>query len=275
MHQFVAGYALQYNVNSSKVIAVSAGWSDSFKELNMAIDASKREQIRSTFERFLAQRLKTIRQLKIKDLDINPFLIRLLAQELGLDNSETIVRWLVSQRLERGTVTSFGIALQDAAKVFSEGTGVEGADVLKTKNGVHYHIQIKSGPNTIPKDLGVRISQLLRSAQRRNQGSVALYGMCYGHPDQVSSIVRKYVQDEGGVNYISGREFWAFISDDPNCIDEIYQIAAEVGDSFRGAEGRSLSEALESKIEELTAQFENLYGKSGDEMWNNLLKRNS
>lgn len=172
-------------------------------------------------------------------------------------------------------MTSFGIALQDAAKVFSEGTGVEGADVLKTKGGTHHHIQIKSGPNTIPKDLGVRIAQLLRSAQRRNLGSVALYGMCYGSQEQVSSIVRKYVQDEGGINWISGREFWEFISDDPSGIDEIYEIAAEVGKSFKAPDGQSLSEVLDSKIEELAEQFETLYGRSGDSMWDNLLKYNS
>jgi hypothetical protein len=74
-----------------------------------------------------------IRQPLGETAAINPFLIRILSHELGLDNSEAIVRWLISQRLERGTVTSFGIALQDAAKVFSEGSGVEGADILKTK----------------------------------------------------------------------------------------------------------------------------------------------
>jgi len=209
------------------------------------------------------------------DLDINPFLIRILSDELSLSNSEAIVRWLVGQRLERGTVTSFGIALQEAAKVFSEGSGVEGADILKTKKGKHYHIQVKSGPNTIPKDLGVRISQLLRSAQRRNRGSIALYGMCYGNKEQVSSIVRKYVQEEGGVDWICGREFWEFISDDPQCVEEIYEIAAEVGSTFRDPKGQSISEVIESKIQDLTREFERIYGKSGDKMWEKLLKGNS
>lgn len=43
-------------------------------------------------------------------------------------------------------------------------------------------------------------------------------------PDRVSSIVRKYVE----VEWIIGREFWEFVSDDPNCLDEIYAIATEV-----------------------------------------------
>ncbi|MCL4458819.1 MAG: hypothetical protein M1136_04195 [Chloroflexi bacterium] len=241
----------------------------------MPIDVEKRNQIEQIFRKFLLNRVKTVRRLKMADLDINPFLIRILSQELALDNSEAIVRWLISQRLERGTVTSFGIALQDAAKVFSEGTGVEGADILKTKKGKHHHIQVKSGPNTIPKDLGVRIAQLLRSAQRRNRGSLALYGMCYGGKAQVSSIVRKYVQEEGGVDWISGREFWGFISDDPQCLEQIYDIAAEVGRIFKDPKGQSLSEVIEAKIHELTREFEGIYGKSGSGMWKNLLENNS
>jgi len=241
----------------------------------VSIPEGKRQRIRSVFERFLANRAKAIRNLKIEDLNINPFLLRILAKELKLKDARSIVIWLVHQRLERGTVTSFGIALQNAAKVFSEGSAVEGADILKRKRGRSYHIQIKSGPNTIPKDLGVRISQLLRSAQRRNRGSIALYGMCYGSEQQVSNIVRKYVEEEGGINWISGREFWEFISDVPDCVSEIYKIAAEVSETFRDVEGKSLTEILEAKIAELQAQFETLYGKSGEEMWENLLRQNT
>lgn len=241
----------------------------------MPLDAEKREQIEKIFRKFLLNRIKTVRRLKMSDLDINPFLIRILSHELGLNNSEAIVRWLVGQRLERGTVTSFGIALQNAAKVFSEGTGVEGADILKTKRGRHHHIQVKSGPNTIPKDLGVRIAQLLRSAQRRNRGSLALYGMCYGNKARVSSIVRKYVQEEGGVDWISGREFWEFVSDDPQCLEKIYEIAADVGRTFKDPKGNSLSEVIEAKIKGLTKEFEKIYGKSGSSMWRQLLEANS
>lgn len=241
----------------------------------MSLDVEKRQQIEQVFREFLLNRIKTVRRLKLENLDINPFLVRLLSHELGLDNSEAIVRWLVGQRLERGTVTSFGRALQDAARVFSEGTGVEGADILKTKKGRHHHIQVKSGPNTIPKDLGVRIAQLLRSAQRRNRGSLALYGMCYGSKARVSSIVRKYVQEEGGVDWVSGREFWEFISDDPECLEEVYAIAAEVSETFKDPKGQSLSEVIDVKMKELIKEFGKTYGKSGSSMWKKLLKENS
>lgn len=96
-------------------------WSREGKALPIGVE--KKKQIEEIFGRFLLNRVETVRRLRIEDLDINPFLIRILSYQFGLDSPEAIVRWLVGQRLERGAVTSFGIALQDAAKVFSEGTG--------------------------------------------------------------------------------------------------------------------------------------------------------
>jgi hypothetical protein len=142
---------------------------------------------------------------------------------------------------------------------------------MKTKNGIHHYIQVKSGPNTVPKDMATQISTLLQSAQRRNRGSVALLGMCYGNEEQVSSIVHRYVS----VDYLIGREFWHFISDEPNCIDQIYDIAAEVSRTFRDEEGRTLSQALEDKADDLAREFEQFYAASGTEMWQSLLDRNS
>ncbi len=241
----------------------------------MPLPPDKKQQIYDIFKSFLQNQARVIQRLRIEDLNVNPFLVRILAKEMGLRDADSIVRWLVSQRLERSIVTSFGLALQEAAKVFSEGTGVEGADILKTKGGRHYYIQVKSGPNTVPKDLGVRISQLLRSAQRRNRGSVALFGMCYGSKEQVSSIVQKYVKQEGGVDWLSGHDFWEFISDASDCIEEIFQIAAEVGENFQSSDGRTLAQVLEDKARKLCEEFRQLYGDGGEEMWKRLLARNS
>lgn len=241
----------------------------------MPIAEDKRKEIQNVFRTFLQNQARLIQRLRIEDLHINPFLIRILSKEMGLKDASSIVRWLVSQRLERSVVTSFGLALQEAARVFSEGTGVEGADILKTKDGRHHYIQVKSGPNTIPKDLGVRISQLLRSAQRRNRGSVALFGMCYGSKKQVSSIVRKYVGEEGKIDWLAGREFWEFISDTPGCIEEIFEIASQVGEDFQGPDGRTLSQILEAKVADLCTEFRKMYGESGEEMWKRLLDQNS
>ncbi|MGA9351271.1 MAG: PmeII family type II restriction endonuclease [Anaerolineae bacterium] len=237
----------------------------------MPLDTARRNQIKQVFEQFLRNRARTIRRLKIEDLNINPFLIRILAKEMGLDDANSIIRWLVMQRSMTGANTSFGFCLQDIAKLFSEGTGVEGADIQKTKSGRRHHIQVKSGPSTMDKAAVEHMSQLLLSVLRRNRGSVALLGMCYGTPEQVMSTVKKY----SSVDWLIGRQFWEFISDDPDCIDEIYEIAATVGEEFRDAQGQTLSEILDAKIEELQRQFEKLYSKSGSIMWKNLLNENS
>ncbi len=87
--------------------------------------------------------------------------------------------------------------------------------------------------------------------------------------------MRKYIEQEGGIEWLAGRDFWEFISGDRGCIDEIYRIVGEVGDEFKDAKGHSLSEILENKMQDLLEQFGNLYGTSGDEMWQKLLGHNS
>jgi hypothetical protein len=49
----------------------------------MALDTAKRNQIKRIFVQFIRNRMRTIRRLKIEDLNINPFLIRILAKEMG------------------------------------------------------------------------------------------------------------------------------------------------------------------------------------------------
>ncbi|RLC67879.1 MAG: hypothetical protein DRI48_01130 [Chloroflexi bacterium] len=235
------------------------------------MDPGQRQQVKTIFEDFLRRRLDRVEELNLDDLNLNPFLYRLLSHELGFRDARSIVKWRMEQFFERGTVTSFGGVLEDIARVFSEGTGVEGADIMKTKDGVRYYIQIKSGPNTVPKEMATQISTLLQSAQRRNRGSVALFGMCYGNEEQVSSIVRRYVN----VDYLIGREFWEFISGEADCIDQIYEIAAEVSCTFRDEKGRTLTQALDDKADDLASEFEQLYAASGSEMWQSLLDRNS
>ncbi len=237
----------------------------------MPLDAEKRNQIKQIFEGFIHDRAQTIRRLKIEDLNINPFLIRILAHEMGLNDARSIIKWLVIQRSMTGANTSMGFRLQKIATLFSEGTGAEGADIQKTKDGRRYYIQIKSGPSTMDKDAVQHISALLTSVQRRNRGSVAMIGMCYGTREQVMSTVKKY----SDVDWLIGSEFWEFISDDPTCLDEIYAIAGEVGRTFRDAHGQRLSEILEDKIVELAREFESLYGAGGSAMWENLLDKNS
>lgn len=84
----------------------------------MPLNATRRNQMKQVFEKFLRNRASAIRNLKIEDLNINPFLIRLLAKEMDFEDAQSIIRWLVIQRSMTGTNTSFGFCLQEIAKLF-------------------------------------------------------------------------------------------------------------------------------------------------------------
>jgi hypothetical protein len=70
-----------------------------------------------------------------------------------------------------------------------------------------------------------------------------------------------------------GEQFWEFISDDPDCLKELYEIAGEVGGTFRDKRGRTIAQLLQEKYEQLVREFEETYGSGGDEMWRRLLQK--
>jgi hypothetical protein len=83
------------------------------------------------------------------------------------------------------------------------------------------------------------------------------------------------VKQEGGIDWLAGREFWEFISDTSDCVEAVFEIARQVGEDFQGPEGKTLSQILEAKVAELCAALQYLYGASGEEMWKRLLDQNS
>ena len=243
------------------------------------MDDRQRVVIRDAFVEFLQARARKLRSLGVADLDFNPLLLRLYSgpNALGLSDAKRLMSWRMTQLMERGTVTSLGTAFQKAAGAFADATGVEGSDLVKIKRAgtrtQTYYIQLKSGPNTVPKDLAVMTGELLKRAQQFNRGSVPIYATAYGSRDQISGVVRRYVE-AGGIQVLAGRAFWEFISDDADCLDKVYAIIAEVAATFRDRRGQALQDVLRETEERLARQFEEEYG-SGDTMWKELLEKNS
>lgn len=229
------------------------------------LDSRIKGIIKSELQEMAYRRFRVIDTIKARDLDFNPYLLRIL----GLETPEEIAEFMVAERVERSIVTSYGQRIQKIAKeIAGRGTGVEGADICKEKHGRRYYIQVKAGPNTVNKDISSEINRLLRSATRRNHGAVALLGMTYGRRDRVSSIVQRYSQ----VDWLIGREFWAFISDDPDCAKEIYKIAEEVTQSVPDG-GRSYRDRYKAKVREVADEIRRRYG-DGPEMWGRLFEDN-
>jgi len=225
------------------------------------------EEIRREFTEIAKKRFKALASISVDNLNFNPFLLR----ALNLDTPRKIAEFMINQRIERSVVTSYGSRIQKVAKLLSErGTGVEGADIRKEKQGRTYYIQIKSGPNTPNKDITESTNRLLQSATRRNKGSVALLGMTYGNPERVSGIIKGY----SAVDWLVGREFWEFISDDPHCAEEIFKIIAEVAEEFVPDKGAPYPVRYQEKIEELTQAIKARYGDGGEDMWERLFRDN-
>lgn len=175
---------------------------------------------------------------------------------------------MINERLERSVVTSFGTRIQKIAKLIGgKGTGVEGGDIFIERKGKRYYIQMKAGPNTPNKDLVNMINQLLRSATRRNAGSVALLGMTYGNREKVSDIIKRYSH----VDWKIGEEFWNFIGGKGIAI-EIYRIIDEVNKEY-SEEGITFEELYRKKLQFLENAIKKRYGK-GDDMWQRLFDDN-
>ena len=230
----------------------------------MPINEEQRNTIKKQFDALAKKKFDVLDKLKLDQIDLNPYLLRVL----GFETPEEIAEFIVSQRLERSLVTSFGTRIQNIAKALSErGTGVEGADICKERDGIRHYIQIKSGSKTANKDISSEISRLLTSATRRNSGSIALLGMTYGKRERVSNIIQQYSQ----VNWKIGREFWSFIAEDDNCAQELFEMAGET--NYSPDDGISFKDKYREKVQELATQIREKYG-DGEDMWERIFEDN-
>lgn len=241
----------------------------------MPLTAEQRTRARRQFDRFLQRRVTNLEALTLSHLKFNVLLTRVTATMLELETPESLLRARLAQHLERGSVTAFGTTLQSIAKdIAGEATGVAGADIMLTREGRHYYIQVKSGPDTANRDIAQNISTLLNAARARDPEAICLFGVCYARPDQISPIVLSQLQQRG-VGLQVGRAFWEFISGDANCLVEILDIASSVADESGPGE-LSFSDRVERKLKELTREFHSRYGETlTADTWHRFLADNS
>lgn len=234
------------------------------------------EEIREIFNKFLGNVFKNLQALSLASLTPNPLLMKLVGEVAELRTASDIVEYLINARIERSTSTSYGSTIQKIATVFSDTSGVEGADIeiIRDTNGngvpIKWHVQLKSGPSTVNKDICLQTSRELQSAVRRAPGSAGLLGITYGKANMVSSVTHKYLT----FDFKAGREFWEFISGDPDCYKKLWLLTIDVAENYKHKSGKTLKELIEEKREELTKEFKNIYGNEGEIMWEKFLEWN-
>lgn len=240
---------------------------------------SQRKQIEKIFRNFLARRYASVRKLDLQSLQINPVFLCQLAEQLRWTSARDIINFLVDETFQRGIVTSAGFQMEKIAKVFGQPTAVRGIDFELHKprpdGGLNtFYVQVKAGPNTIHEDTAVAIERNFNYALRRNPSAVPIVGITYGDASQANSFTQKLMQR---FQVLFGKDFWAFISDDPNCLGEIYEISRQVASNFaptyrRKPVAKTLEQLLSEKVEELTQQWEDKYGQLNQNMWAKLLQ---
>ena len=226
------------------------------------------EFVRKEFEGLAEIKFRALEDITFEDLDFNPFILKLM----NLKSADEIAEFMISQRVERSLFTTYGHRIQKIAKMLSQTPKDAGSsEIVKEKEGRKNYIQLKAGPNTVNKGISIEVNQFLEKTKATDPDAGLFLGMTYGKRGRVSSIIHRYSH----VSWLMGREFWEFISDDPNCARRIFEIACEVAENFKPT-GVALSyrQMKLPKMKEIAEEIKHRYGEDEDTMWRNLFEDN-
>lgn len=212
-------------------------------------------------------KLELAKVLKRKNL----YLFRAKNQILAND----IVKGILDSYLSSSEETVFGdwlegLAIFVAGEVFGgQKSSAAGIDLELDKEGVHYLVSIKSGPNwgnssqfrKMENDFKTAIRILHTSKSKLHVE--AINGCCYG---------RDKKPDKGTYRKLCGQDFWEFISGEPNLYLEIIEPlsvkAKEKNDEFL--------KQYNCKLNLFVKEFLKDYSlKDGSVDWEKLVKMNS
>jgi hypothetical protein len=224
--------------------------------------------IRKEFEELAKIKYQTLADIAFEDLDFNPFILMLM----HLTSADEIAEFMISQRVERSLFTTYGHRIQKIAKVLSQTPKDAGSsEVVMEKDGIVHHIHMKAGPNTVNKGISTDVNLFLEKTRASDPTARIYLGMTYGKRSRVSGIIQRYSQ----VNWLMGREFWEFITGDPDCARKIFDVACEVAETYRPP-GASLTyrQLKLPKMKEIAQEIRRRYGSEESEMWRNLLEDN-
>lgn len=169
------------------------------------MDKNEELQIRKKIAEYIIKMTQKYEKLKRDDLAINPF----LAGALKLDSEEKIWKFFITQRLQRGIVTSFGSLLQEIAKILDSEANMEDIDlVIKKDNKTHY-VQLKSGPEGFTRPALRKTKSAFDKLKTKNPACVTTIAFCYGVKSQISKIWGKEVYGSADIVLV-GKEFWDY-----------------------------------------------------------------
>lgn len=239
---------------------------------------------------FLRRREQTFRRLRLQDLNVNLFLLRLVRRFHSLDTPEAIVSYLVDGRLHSGEETAYGWLVDlFLPPIIGASTPEEREDEYKwegfkeidkevvrpnPKDGLsrRHLVSLKAGPWTINDTMAQRMASNVEELQRYGPDPV-VYGVTYGRPDQLSNkpgIVKAKFPDEH-VAVLVGRQFWDWLAGYPNAHLDILNGIADGEQAYVAAHGVPLDQLIAAKKAELTDAFKREFKVEGAaDVWQRL-----
>ena len=217
-------------------------------------------------------RIKKLQGLKLNEIlkKKNPYLFKAKYLESASDLVRSFVEAVVSSSEE----TLFGDWLEQLAIFIASDiyggrkSSSEGVDLEMDKDGVHYIISIKSGPNWSNSSSMKKQNDHFKKAKQvyRTGGNKvaceAIIGCCYG---------KKYSSDDTKT-ILCGQRFWQFISESDTLYTDIIEPL--------GANAKEKNDAYQKEynklLTRLTLDFISKYcTKDGDIMWEKITQLNA
>lgn len=214
-------------------------------------------------EIIIPNHLKGLKKLKLKDFNINPFLINYLAAFLCGDTTpQSLAKALVYPRtLGTSINTSFGQNIQNfisgLEQVTGGASGIEGVDIefVDALDHRKKYCQCKAGPTTINKDdittiLG-HFKYLLNKSRLDKMGlqiEDLVVGVLYGTPQELSA---NYKIINSHYPVLCGADFWEHLTGDRLFYYRLSKAFGEVVEE----ENINGSKFINEKVEELAAEI--------------------
>ena len=227
------------------------------------------ESVKQYFrEIIIPKHLKNLETLKLKDFNINPFLVNYLAAFLCGDTTpKSLAKALVYPRILGTSInTSFGqniqIFISSLAQVAGTASGIDGMDIefVDAIDGRRKYCQCKAGPQTINKDdiatiLGhfKHLHNKARLDRMNVQIDDMIVGVLYGTKEDLSA---HYKIIDSHYPVYCGAEFWEHLTGDTDFYHRLAKAFGEVveEDNIDG------SQLIQSKINDIAREIEEIGG---------------
>lgn len=211
----------------------------------------------------ISKHIEDLKQLRLSDFKINPFIINYLAALLcGDTQPQSLARALLYPRILGTSInTRFGTNIQvfisQLAEVTGSGSGIEGIDIefVDAIDGRKKYCQCKAGPQTINRDdvdtiFGHFKKLLGKSRLDRLHLSTddLVVGVLYGEQRELSA---NYKTINTTYPVYCGAAFWERLTGDPQFYHRLARAFGEVVEED-GIDGSAI---IQRKVEELAKEI--------------------